>query len=120
MLSAGYHAERTTDKAVLNEKRLVLLAGRKGWLYLWSDAMPADLNFRVLATFFSAKRISIEDGAPLSIMTRRYPASSRIRRPSPIAFMPSVVPSHWITVTIYLHELRARLDRQVLINGIIG
>jgi hypothetical protein len=42
-----------------------------------------------------------------SVVTRRHPSSPRIWWPSPISFMPFVVPSHWIPITVYPHELGA-------------
>jgi hypothetical protein len=38
---------------------------------------------------------------------RCHPASSWIRWPSPIAFMPSVAPTHGIPVTLDPYKLRA-------------
>jgi hypothetical protein len=42
----------------------------------------------------------------LTIMVRRNPTSSLIRRSSPIAFVPFVMPSRGIPITAYPHELR--------------
>jgi hypothetical protein len=48
----------------------------------------------------------------LSIVMRPYPASSCVRGPSPIAFVPAVVPSYWVPITLYPDELRAGRRRQ--------
>jgi hypothetical protein len=38
---------------------------------------------------------------------RRYPIGSLIRRPSPIALMPFVMPSYWIPIPYHPCELRS-------------
>jgi hypothetical protein len=51
--------------------------------------------------------IPVTDIELSSVVTRWHPSSPRIRWPSPISFMPFVVPSHWIPITVYPHELGA-------------
>jgi hypothetical protein len=48
----------------------------------------------------------------ISIVTRRHPAGPRVRWTSPIAFMPPVMSSHRIPITIHPHELGCRSWRQ--------
>jgi len=47
-----------------------------------------------------------------SVVASRHPAGTFVRRPSPITFVPPVVPAHRIPITRYPHELRAGSLRQ--------
>jgi hypothetical protein len=49
---------------------------------------------------------------PLSVVMRLHPSSPRIRWPCIITFVPLVMVSHRIPITIYPHELRAWSWRQ--------
>jgi len=40
----------------------------------------------------------------VALMTRRHPIGALIRRPSPVALMPSVMPSHWIPIALHPYK----------------
>src|ERR1700730_10658884 len=40
----------------------------------------------------------------IPVMARPHPASPLVRRPSPVAFVPPVMPSHRVPITLYPHE----------------
>jgi len=48
----------------------------------------------------------------LSVVMRPHPASPWVRRPSPITFMPAIMPSDRIPVALYPHELGSGGRRQ--------
>jgi hypothetical protein len=70
-------------------------------------AVPAVVMFKPAA--ISVPVTAIE---PPSLMMRYYPTGSRVRWPSPITFMPLVMPSHRIPITIYPCEFWAWSCRQ--------
>ena len=49
---------------------------------------------------------------PFPIVMGVYPASTGVRRPSPITFVPPVVPSHRIPIALHPYEFRAWSWRQ--------
>jgi len=54
--------------------------------------------------------VTVEES--LSVVTRPHPASPWVRRPSPITFMPAIMPSDWIPVTLDPQELGSGGRRQ--------
>ncbi len=72
-----------------------------------SVVVPAVIMFK--PAVFSLPVTAIE--LPPIVM-RHHPASTRVRRPSPITFMPAIMPSDWIPVTLDPQELGSGGRRQ--------
>jgi hypothetical protein len=52
--------------------------------------------------------LPIASEIPLAIVVRRHPASSPIRRASPISFMPLVVAADWIPIAVHPDKIGTR------------
>src|SRR5215831_13369788 len=74
--------------------------------------IPVSVAVPVVVMFKStAVSVPVTQKERPPIVTRRDPVSPRIRRSSPVTFMPPVTVFRHIPITVYPHELGSRLRR---------
>jgi hypothetical protein len=64
-------------------------------------AVPVVIMFNTAAISFP-----VTHKEPFAVVVRRNPTSALVGWASPIAFMPFIVPSHGIPITLHPHEHR--------------